>query len=149
MKKWIWIVSTIVVLLLGYIVYSAMAGIQVKKTAEEEATKFAIDKGGLISVDEFYLYHGSKTYSVVVGKSKDKTEYVLWIPEDLKKENVKKMKYASGYSKEEIIEKVKAEHNPHEIVTVKLGMKKDVPVWEVTVKDEKGGLTYIDYKFKK
>ena len=149
MKKWIWIVSIAVLALLGYIAASVLAGIDQKRSAEERAEGIAKNEGGLESVDKFYLYHGAESYSVIIGPDKKGTDYVLFIPDNLKKEKVIKMKYSSGYSESEIIGRVKREHNPYQIVSVKLGMKKRVPIWEITVKDEEGNLKYIAYNFKK
>lgn len=149
LKKWIVTFSLVILLLLGYVVASVLVGLDGKNSAEEKASKIAINEGGLTRVDDFYLYNGNKSYSVVVGPDDNGTDQVLWIPSDLKKESIKKMKYSEGYSKSEIINRVQNDLNPYEIVSVKLGMKKNNPIWEVTIKDEKDNLIYKIYDFKK
>ncbi len=149
MKKWIWIISAAILLMLGYVIASVMAGMDHKKAAEEEAVETALNKGGLTSVEEYYLYHGSEVYSVVIGPDKDGEKQVLWIPKDMKKDSIKKVKLSLGTTRDEVISKVKAEHSPYKILSAKLGMKEDSPIWEITIKDQYDNLQYINYDFLK
>ena len=149
LKKWTIIIVLILLISIGYIVASYLVGMDYKKSAEEKATTFAINQGGLVTVDEYYLYHGDEAYSVVVGEDEKGIEQVLWIPKDLEKNKVKKMRFEDAVTKEEILNKVTQEYQPVEIVSVKIGMKNDNPIWEVTHKDEKGNLIYTDYDLKK
>ncbi|MGM9928182.1 MAG: DUF5590 domain-containing protein [Bacillus sp. (in: firmicutes)] len=147
MKKWIWAVSLLVLVVVGYVVASFLVGINEKKTAEEKAVDYALNEGGLKSVSEFYLYYGKEAYSVVVGKDEEGTKQVLWIPEDTKEHSIIKKAYNEGVSKTEITNIVKSNYQPKEIISVKLGMESDVPLWEVTFKDDKNHLQYYYFDF--
>ena len=149
LKKWILILSLIIILFTGYVIASIYVGMDYKKTAEEKAVAIALNDGGLVSVSDFYLYQGKEVYFVVVGKDEKDTEYVLWIPKNLKNASVKKMKYSEGVSKTEIMNTVIKRYNPKEIVSVKIGMKNGSPIWEVTYKDNDDNLVFADFDFKK
>ncbi|MGM9923145.1 MAG: DUF5590 domain-containing protein [Bacillus sp. (in: firmicutes)] len=149
MKRWIVIISIFILLIIGYAVASALVGIDEKKTAEERAVSIAMDKGGLKSVSDFYLYHGKEVYSVVVGEDAKGTTQVLWIPKKLDKNStIVKKRYADGYSKNDILNIVKKEANPDEIISLTLGMENNKALWEVVLKDEKGQLSYYYYDFE-
>ncbi|WP_154663043.1 cell wall elongation regulator TseB-like domain-containing protein [Bacillus massiliigorillae] len=140
--------SILILLMIGYVIASILVGIHDKKTAEERAVSIAMDEGGLKSVSDFYLYHGKEVYSVVVGKDDKGISQVLWIPEKLDKNStIIKKKYSEGKSEKEIINLVKQNYNPEEIISVKLGMENKSALWEVTFKDAKGNLHYYYYDF--
>lgn len=147
LKKWIIIISVIVVVTVGYIIASIFVGMDDKKVAKERAVQIATNEGGLTTVDDFYLYHGKEVYSVVVGNDENGTKQVLWIPKDTKNNSVIKKKYSTGVSKTEITKVVNDTYHPKEIISVKLGMENKVPIWEVTHKDEKGHLQYNYFNF--
>ncbi|MGN1385111.1 MAG: DUF5590 domain-containing protein [Bacillus sp. (in: firmicutes)] len=149
MKKWIISIGILLLLFVGYVIASFYIGMDYKKTAEEEAVAIALKEGGLVSVSDYYLYHGQEAYSVVVGKDDEGTEYVLWIPKDIENASVKKMKYEEGVSENEIVATVKEKYNPKEIVSVKIGIKDSSPIWEVTYKDSDDNLVFADFDFKK
>lgn len=148
MKKWVIIVSILILLMIGYVVASALVGMDEKKSAEEQAISIATSEGGLKSVSDYYLYHGKEVYSVVVGKDEKGNNQALFIPKDLDKNStVVKKRYSEGVSKTDIINTVKREENPEEIISVKLGMEDKKALWEVTFKDAKGSLNYYYYDF--
>lgn len=148
LKKWTIGLSVLLLLVIGYICASLLVGMDGKKSAEEEAIAIATNQGKLVSISDYYLYHGKEVYSVVVGKDEDGTEQVLWIPEDVSEKSVIKDEYANGVSEAEITNIVKNEHQPKEIISVKLGMESDIPIWEVTYKNENDGLNYVYYLFE-
>lgn len=149
MKKWIIGIGLLLLIFVGYVIASFYIGMDYKQTAEDKAVSIALNEGGLVSVSDYYLYHGQEVYSVVVGEDEEGTEYVLWIPKKLKNASVKKMKYADGVSKSEIVDTVIEKYNPKEIVSVKIGMKNASPIWEVTYKDSEDNLVFADFDFKK
>ena len=149
LKKWILSFVFLLLLFVGYVIASFYIGMDYKKTAEEKAVSIALNEGGLVSVSDYYLFHGQEVYSVVIGKDEEGIEYVLWIPKELKNATVKKMKYADGVSKSEIVDTVIEKYKPKEIVSVKIGMKNASPIWEVTYKDSEDNLVFADFDFKK
>ena len=55
---------------------------------------------------------------------------------------------ANGKTKEDILSIVQQNINSEKIISVKLGMENNVPLWEVTYKDSSGKYNYDYYDFK-
>ncbi|WP_026694854.1 DUF5590 domain-containing protein [Peribacillus kribbensis] len=144
MKKWI-------ILVILFLVIAAAAGgavyskaVQPKKTAYHKAEVAAKDHG-LKAVDSFYLYYGTSTYYIASGKDSKGVKRILWIPE--KGKRVVEQKDSAGVSKESIISKVNKELHPDDILSVKLGMENNVPLWEVVYKSGSSRLNYEYFDF--
>lgn len=139
MKKWVIGLSIILLLsiLLGfvYIYYSAQKPLnEIKQTAYATAKEIA----GIVDVIDFYLYTGSSTYYTVIGEDESGEQLVVWIPENSENDTVIK-KLSDGISKEKAIELLYEHENPKKLLSVRLGMEKDLAIWE---------LTYLDYDSK-
>ncbi|MFS0781418.1 DUF5590 domain-containing protein [Bacillus sp. 1P06AnD] len=152
MKKWIWIISFIIILIIGYVIASYMVGVNAQTKDEEKGAAIAKDEGGLASVSESYVFRGKKAYYIVTGKDSESVKQVLWIPKDGKNTHIAKRKYSEGATRSEILEKVKSTGLPVSIVSAKIGMiefnkDKNREIWEVVFKDEKGKLNYYYYDF--
>jgi len=147
LKKWLIISSVLVVCFLVFVAGAYIRALQPKNEAADIALATAEEKAGIEKMDEFYLYNGHESYSVVVGTTSGGDKQIVWIPENDKQKVV--VEHArNGKSKEDILSKVKKNRNPAEIVSVKLGMEKNVPLWEVTYLDESNSYNYDYYDFK-
>ncbi|MFE4350403.1 cell wall elongation regulator TseB-like domain-containing protein [Peribacillus butanolivorans] len=147
MKKWLIIASILVLCFIGFVGGAYIKALQPKKEAGYEAFEKAKKEGGLETMEEFYLYNGQDSYSVIIGKGDNGTKKIVWLPEDEKKEIVVE-NYKDGKSKKEILSIVNEKLNPQKIISVKLGMEKNVPLWEVTYLDESERFNYDYYDFK-
>lgn len=147
MYKWIITTSILFLMIAGasIAVYSkARAPI---KNFQEKAETRAKSEAGIVSIDQFYLYNGTETYYVIIGKQKDEKQIVVWIPEDKKKPILIK-DMADGISEQEALNKLFSEENPSEILGVRLGMEKDLAVWELSYLDSKANLNYYYVHFE-
>ncbi|MGE7764782.1 DUF5590 domain-containing protein [Peribacillus sp. NPDC096540] len=147
MKKWLIIASILVLCFIGFVGGAYIKALQPKKEAGNEAFEKAKEEGGLETMEDFYLYNGQDSYSVIIGKGENGAKKVVWLPEDEKKEIVVE-NYKDGKSKKEILSIVNEKLNPQKIISVKLGMEKNVPLWEVTYLDESERFNYDYYDFK-
>ena len=70
MKKWLIIASILVLCFIGFVSGAYIKALQPKKEAGNEAFKKAKEEGGLVTMEEFYLYNGqdSSLSSLVRGK---------------------------------------------------------------------------------
>lgn len=150
MKNWQkWINGFLIFLLLiigisGYIFIKAQSPL---KSGKEEAFAIAKKEAGIISPEKFYLYHGTETYYVVVGQAKNKKKKIVWIPEN-KKRGISVKALNSGISESEAIQKVLNEKNIQQILAARLGMEKDIPIWEVSNLDQDDHLNYYYIHFE-
>lgn len=146
MYKWIAIILSCIMIALGIsgCVYNkATAPVKKAREAAEARLKTETD---IKNVDEFYLYNGSQTYYVAVGKNKEGKEVAAWIPEN-KKEEVHVKNMSDGVSKQDAINKLLSEKKIKEILGVRLGMEKTLPVWELSYLDGNSNLNYYYIHF--
>ncbi|WP_050615395.1 cell wall elongation regulator TseB-like domain-containing protein [Bacillus testis] len=151
MKKWIWIISLLIILIIGYVIASFMVGVKGHTKEEEKGIALAKEKGGLESVSEFYKFNGKKAYYVAIGKDSKGVKQVVWIPKKGDDPAILKRKYSEGVTRSEILEKANS-LNPAKIISAKIGMiefkgDKNREIWEVVFKDDKGKLNYYYYDF--
>ena len=147
MKKWVIAAAVIVLFVSGIVAGAYINALGPKKDAAKEAFQSAKQEGGLVTMDEFFVYNGRDSYNVVVGKTKDGTKKVVWLPNDNKKKAVT-ANYTDGISKKEILQIAKKQVNPDKIISIKLGMESNTPLWEITYLDESNRYNYDYYDFK-
>ncbi|PKR85878.1 cell wall elongation regulator TseB-like domain-containing protein [Heyndrickxia camelliae] len=149
MKKWILGISlVVVVIVIGFFVNVYFQAVKPLNSAEKTAISDAKQKANLVSTDQFYQYNGNHAYSVVVGKQKGGSKVAVWIPLD-KKEKVTTIKWADGISKKVALNKLMEKKTPNKILGIRLGMKDDVPVWEISFLDKTKKLNYFYVDFLK
>ncbi|MGG3562572.1 DUF5590 domain-containing protein [Neobacillus rhizosphaerae] len=106
----------------------------------------ASKKAQLSELQDFHLYNGLETVNVIEGKNKKGDKIIVWIPEKSKKVFVKKAK--NGLSKEEAVQKLLQEKNPKKIISVRLGMEKNIPLWEIYYRSENNLINYYYVHFE-
>lgn len=147
LKKWIIISSVIVLCFLGFVAGAYIHALQPKNKAANIAFETAKAKVGLKKMDEFYLYHGKESYSVIIGTTNAGKKKIVWIP-DKKNEKIVVKNENNGKTKKEILSIVHQKIGSKKVISVKLGMENSVPLWEVTYKDHSGNYNYNYYDFK-
>ncbi len=146
MKKWLLIIG---VLVIGFITSSTVVyvnAINPLKSAQEKAVKIAREETSLTGVDDFNLYNGDESYYVLQGRNKNGTKLIVWIPEKKGKIIVKKA--SDGITRQEAIGIVSGEINSDTIISVKLGMEKGIPLWEVHTRTNENLLNYYLIEFE-
>jgi uncharacterized protein YpmB len=146
MKKWGIILFVFICMMIWQAVNVYDAALEPKQFAESKAMKRAASEVNFINIEEIYTYFGDQAYVVIVGTNSEKEKVAAWVPE--KTDNVIVKKIKSGVSKQEAIAKLKAERNPKEIVSAKLGMEKGVPLWELTYVDDDNRYSFYYLSFE-
>jgi uncharacterized protein YpmB len=145
-KKWILSIVIFFVVLIGILIKVYLSAMNPVKAAEEKAVLLASKKAQLTEVQDFHLYNGLETVNVIEGKNKKGDKIIVWIPEKSKKVFVKKAK--NGLSKEEAVQKLLQEKNPKKIISVRLGMEKNIPLWEIYYRSENNLINYYYVHFE-
>ncbi|TWE06160.1 uncharacterized protein YpmB [Neobacillus bataviensis] len=146
MKKWILIPIIVVLVIAGVLVKVYFSSVQPVKAAEKRAVSLAKDKVQLSEVDDFHIYNGIETVNVIEGKNKKGSKVIVWIPEKSKKVYIKKAK--DGITREEAIRKLLQEKQPKKIISVRLGMEKNIPLWEIYYRSENNLINYYYVHFE-
>jgi len=146
MKKWILFLVIFVFVLLGILVKVYLTAVDPVKAAESKAVSIAKKSVQISEVDDFHIYHGIETVNVIEGKNKKGEKIIIWIPK--KSQKVIVAKASSGLSKQEAINKLLQEKNPKRIIAVRLGMEKNIPLWEIYYRSDNNLINYYYVHFK-
>jgi uncharacterized protein YpmB len=146
MKKWILIPVIVVLVIAGILVKVYFSSVQPVNAAEKRALSIAKEKVQLSEVDDFHIYNGNETVDVIEGKNKKGSKVIVWIPEKSKKVYIKQAK--DGITREEAIQKLLQEKRPKKIISVRLGMEKNIPLWEIYYRSENNLINYYYVHFE-
>ncbi|EMA6341936.1 DUF5590 domain-containing protein [Bacillus cytotoxicus] len=156
MKKWIFAIIIVIVAIGLYGVHVYHATLEKKIPKESKVAAIAKEKAKLTKVKSVDYYNGKSAYAVVQGVDEKGEQLIVWVPE--KKGKVLVRKKSEGISEKQAIQKmmeyleaVNKESKPQlpkEIVKVKLGIEKDVPLWEITYIDQEGRYKYYYLRFQ-
>ncbi|MCM3566818.1 DUF5590 domain-containing protein [Neobacillus mesonae] len=145
MKKWILSISIILaVIIVGTAIKIYFSSMQPVKAAEAKALKQAADK--VKEIDDFHIYNGQEQVNVIEGKNKRGQKVIVWIPNKSKKVIVRKAK--DGLTKEDAVNKLLKEKSPKKIISVRLGMEKNIPLWEIYYRSENNLMNYYYIDFE-
>ena len=146
MKKWIIILVLFLVVVCGMFIIVYFSAVEPIKAAEKKAVTLANQKVQISKVQDFHLYHGLESVNVIEGNNKKGEKIIVWIPDKSKKVFVKKAK--DGLSKEEAVQKLLQEKNPKKIISVRLGMEKNIPLWEIYYRSDNNLINYYYVHFE-
>jgi uncharacterized protein YpmB len=146
MKKIILFLVLFIAVCVGVFVKVYASAQEPLNVAEEKAVSLAKEKVELSEVEDFHIYHGTETVSVLEGKNKKGENIIVWIPEKSKKVSWDKRK--NGISKEDAVQRLLEEKRPKKIISVKLGMENNIPLWEIYYRSENNLINYYYVDFK-
>ncbi|WP_066061051.1 cell wall elongation regulator TseB-like domain-containing protein [Neobacillus soli] len=146
MKKWIFFLALFVIVILGILIKVYFSAVEPVKAAEKKAVRLANEKIQIKKVEDFHIYNGVEAIDVIEGDNKQGEKIIVWIPEKSKEVTIKKAK--DGLSKQEAIQKLLQEKNPKKIISVRLGMEKNIPLWEIYYRSENNLINYYYVHFE-
>ncbi|WHX99068.1 DUF5590 domain-containing protein [Neobacillus sp. DY30] len=146
MKKIILFLVLFIAICVGVFVKVYASAQEPLSTAQEKAVSLAKEKVQFTDVEDFHIYHGTETVSVLEGKNKKGENIIVWIPEKSKK--VIWDKQNNGISKEDAVQRLLEEKSPKKIISVKLGMENNIPLWEIYYRSENNLINYYYVHFE-
>ncbi|WP_428908907.1 DUF5590 domain-containing protein [Niallia sp. Krafla_26] len=146
MKKWFFIIGFVVLMIVASSTMIYLKAVDPLKTVQEKAVKIAMDETSLSQVDDFHLYNGEESYFIIQGKDQKGTNLIVWVPEKKGKVFVKKA--SDGITRQEAINTVANEIGDDTIISVKLGMEKGIPLWEIHSRTNGDLLNYYSVEFE-
>ncbi|OCA90331.1 hypothetical protein A8F94_00025 [Bacillus sp. FJAT-27225] len=146
MKKIILFLLLFLLVAIGLSAWIYSNAIESVKAVEKKVVPLAKEKAGIERHSRFQLYNGfDKTTYVIEGKNNKGEEIIAWFPENSEKVTVRKI--SDGVSEKEAIRIVTEEMKPSEIHSIKLGMYKNIPIWEVSYSIGNDQLNYYLVNF--
>ncbi|USK37698.1 DUF5590 domain-containing protein [Cytobacillus firmus] len=146
MKKILWGIIILLAISIGAGSFIYLNSMKPVRAAESKAVELAKQETDLAEAENFNLYHGNETFYVIEGKDQDGTSIYVWVPE--KKGKIVSLKQSDGISKNEAINRLKQEKNYAEIMSVRLGMEKNIPLWEIHYRSGSNLINYYYIDFK-
>ncbi len=138
-KKVLAIIALLFVLVIVVGAATYHTSISPKYTDVEKGIEIA-EKNSVQIVEKAYVSYGNEAHIVVTGKNSDNKNVLVWIN---KKTNAVITKLASeGISEQQAIASLKKDYRSKEIISVKLGMEKEQPLWELTYINEQGKYSF-------
>lgn len=148
MKKWIWISSILIIVIIGFVINIYINALEPAKEARVKAEEIALAETEIKTITDFSIYNGSSSYYVVKGTDKSGEKLVAWISEKEKDRKIIVIKEKDGITRDEAVQTLHENKNPEKIMTVKLGVENNIPLWEIYYrsKDDLINYYYIDFK---
>ncbi len=146
MKKW-----TFVIILFLFIVFFQSLYIYHKasepiKDAQALAIEDTMKSLKLHEIIDVSFFNGDEAFQVVHALDEKDEEIFVWIPEK-KPEEVVIEKAENGISKEQVKQYALAELDIKKIQNIRLGMKHNIPVWEITFIDSSNRYSFYYLHF--
>ena len=146
MKKWIILFILMVLVVFGIFMTVYIRAFSPVKSAQEKAVAIAGKEVQFSQIDDFHIYNGNESVYVIEGKNKKGEKIITWIPEKTKKVIV--LKASSGLSKQQAIKRLEETKSPKKIISVRLGMEKMIPFWEIYYISDNNLINYYYIQFK-
>ncbi|MGG0716726.1 DUF5590 domain-containing protein [Robertmurraya massiliosenegalensis] len=148
MKKWIWISCIFVIVLIGIAVNIYLNALKPLQSAEAKAEGIALAETDIVKTTDFTLYNGTSSYYIVKGTDQAGKRLIAWIPEEDKNRKIVVRNEEDGISKQDAIDTLYQDKQPDEVMSVKLGIENQIPLWEIYYRsnDELINYYYIDFK---
>ncbi|WP_332693234.1 DUF5590 domain-containing protein [Halalkalibacter lacteus] len=146
MKKWIfWVVIIFVVLTTGLSVYGYQTIREPLKDNYEQAERYVLGQSLLHTVSNGTYYHGTDAYYVFEGIM-DEEEVIVWVSEEFDSHQIAKV--SDGISEGEAISIVQKQDEIKRIQSVKLGIERGLPVYEIIYvnNENRKGYYYVTFE---
>ncbi|WP_075982101.1 cell wall elongation regulator TseB-like domain-containing protein [Bacillus massilinigeriensis] len=145
MKKWILITTLSIVIIIGITIKVYFKAVEPVRTAEERAISIAEQQTDLKTTDDFYLYNGTESYSVITGTNSKGQKVIIWVPD--KDENIYVRRASEGITREKALQKLYDEKKPSEVIYTRLGIEYNRPLWEINYRNDQDLLNYYYIDF--
>ncbi|WP_191560989.1 DUF5590 domain-containing protein [Metabacillus idriensis] len=135
------VLAIVLLIALSGFIHVYQSAMTQKNSGHYQAIDRAAGQTELKNAESVHTFNGLEQYFVIAGKNESNKNVYVWVAEDSKKKPVLKLA-SDGISEKEALEIVNREQNPQKIISVKLGMEKNVPLWEIKYIDEQNRYTY-------
>lgn len=146
MKKLLVGFVVLLLIFVGVLLNTYIQAIKPFNNAKQDAIEIAKAKTDIVVVDDFQLFHGIESVSILKGTNKKGEHIIVWIPKN--SEDIMVKKEANGISEKNAIKKVKQLSNPKKIIDVRLGMEKGIPLWEIYYLSDSNLINYYHLDFE-
>ncbi len=115
------------------------------KTVQQQAVDFAQEQYNIQAVISIDFFHGETAYHVIRATIEGE-EKIIWISEDFDQTTIRNA--SEGITEGQVREIVETELKPEKIVSIKLGMENEIPLYEVVYVDQQNQYSFYYLTFK-
>lgn len=141
MKKAILITSAVV---MSVVLVFSMALLSISqdpiKKAKKETIAIAEEAAGLVTVSDFYWYNRDKTYFSVFGLNEADKEIMVIVAKDGGKTLI--LNQDEFITEQQAKKLTREDKGSVDILEARIGLEGDIPIWEISYKEENGRLGY-------
>lgn len=133
----------VAIILLSIIILSIILyhrSMQPYNEVKADAYQYAKENADIQEPYDFYWYNGEETYYTVVGKNSNGEDIITIIAQN--GGQIRTIKVADALTKQEAVQQVVAAKEPKSINQARIGMEQNMPVWEISYKNQNNGLGY-------
>ncbi|MBU8907285.1 cell wall elongation regulator TseB-like domain-containing protein [Desertibacillus haloalkaliphilus] len=146
MKKWMLISSIVIIVVIVISSYFFYQSVREPLIVEQEkARHYLINEGVLETIETMDFYHGTHTYYVAKGYDSNQKEKIVWVDEGLEETFTRTGQ--DGLSEDDVRQLVSDELNVAKLISIRIGIEKRIPVYEVTYLDEDDRYSYYYMTF--
>lgn len=141
-----WIIAGLIIVISSFMAFFYYMYTNISEpliARENEAIRIAKEETELVEVVDIDFYHGRRSYQVIEGTDKNGEEIYVWVEEltdeqiaENKEPRIFTKKKKEGITKDEVRQIVQNRLEIKELVSIRLGMIGETPIYEVTYVDE-------------
>lgn len=157
-KKWAFFSAFILLFIMVQFAYLYHNASKPLSKAEAKAIKIAKEHANINKILDVDYFNGDEPYQVIQALDEHNEEIIIWVPEN-KPNSLIIEKASNGLTEKQVKEYAQSKFDIKKLQTIRLGMKYNIPVWEITFIDSKDrysfyylhfdGQTWIeDYRLK-
>lgn len=115
------------------------------KSEQQQVLDFINEEYSIQAITGIDYFHGETAYHVI-SATIDGEEMIIWVPYTLDQTTIRNIN--EGITEEGVRSIVQAELNPKNIVSIKLGMENNIPLYEVVYIDQENRYSFYYLTFK-
>ncbi|APH04635.1 DUF5590 domain-containing protein [Bacillus weihaiensis] len=137
------LVMIAVIWIYGSTYHSARKQYNEGHSASEEIAK---NEGNLTVIDDVATYNADQQYHIISGRTNSNDKIYVWVPQTTEEKNKKIIvkKQEDGITSSQALKYVQSKYEVTKLISVKIGMDNNIPIWEVKYRDELNRYTF-DY----
>jgi len=146
MKKWIFfaLLAIMVILWQSIVLFNQMTN--PIERAQDKVIEAAKKEYHLKKIEDVTFFNGDESYQVIWALNDHDEHVIVWVPEN-DPQNMMMKKADDGWDKSQVRSFAKNELDMKKLKHIRLGIKHDIPVWEITFIDENNRFSFFYLRF--
>lgn len=134
MRKWLYLSLLVFIVVIWQTIYLYNLATTSLKTEQKKAISKAKSQYELTEILDVTYFNGEDPYQVIRAKDKNAEEIIIWVSENEDQKMISRNS-ESGINKQQVQKFAQSELNIKQLKDIRLGIKKETPVWEITFID--------------